>query len=126
RQAAVSQQQQSGNPQATGALPGQALAVSQITDMDLDNMSGNELGDVERTVQGQDGKQYVVSGAGGLLGIGERNVAIPTDRVAVRGDRLVIQGLTEDQIRAMPAYNRNNQAFRELQSNQQVQINAMR
>jgi predicted outer membrane protein/sporulation protein YlmC with PRC-barrel domain len=128
--AAPQQQQQQAavsSPQATGALPGgQAIAVSRVTDMDLYNARGNELGDVERVVQGQDGKQYLVVGAGGFLGIGERKVAIPTDRVAMQGDRLVIQGVTEDQIRAMQPFDDNNRNFRELDNNQQVQVNAMR
>ncbi|WP_230533147.1 PRC-barrel domain-containing protein, partial [Microvirga roseola] len=124
RQAAISEQQM----EATGALPGAgAIAVSEINDMDLYNARGNELGDVERVVLGQDGRQYLVIGAGGFLGIGERNVLIPMDQVAMRGDRLVIQGITEDQIRAMPAYdNSNRNTFRELENEQQVQINAMR
>jgi predicted outer membrane protein/sporulation protein YlmC with PRC-barrel domain len=127
QQAAVSRQPADTSPQATGALPGgQALAVSRVTDMDLYNARGNELGDVERVVQGQDGKQYLVVGAGGFLGIGERDIAVPTDRVAMQGDRLVIQGVTEDQLRAMQPFDSNNRNFRELDNNQQVQFNAMR
>ena len=114
-------------PQTTGAVPGaQALTVSQINRLNLYNAQGNELGDVERVVEGPDGKQYLVIGAGGFLGIGEKHVPIPLERVAVRGDRLVTHGLTEDQIRAMQTVDRNDRRFRELDGNQQVQINAMR
>ena len=67
-----------------------------------------------------------VVGAGGFLGIGEKHVPIRLERVAVRGDRLVTQGLTEDQIRAMQTVDRNDRRFRELDGNQQVQINAIR
>lgn len=116
-----------GQQEATGALPaGQALSVSRVTDMNLYNARGNELGDVERVVQGQDGQQFIVIGAGGFLGIGERDVAIPTDRVAMQGNRLVIRGVTEDEIRAMPPFERNNRNFRDLDANQQVQISPMR
>jgi hypothetical protein len=114
-------------PQATGALPGaQALTVSRVNDMNLYNTQGNELGDVERVVQGPDGKQYVVIGAGGFLGMGEKHVAIPADRMALRGDRLIIQGLTEDQIRALPSFDRNDRSFRQLEGNQPVQVSAVR
>jgi hypothetical protein len=106
--------------QVTGAVPGaQALTIY------LYNAQGNELGDVERVVEGPDGKQYIVIGAGGFLGIGEKHVPIPLDRVAVRGDRLVTQGLTEDQIRSMQTVDRNERRFRELDRNQQIQINAV-
>jgi sporulation protein YlmC with PRC-barrel domain len=114
-------------PQATGALPGaQALTVSRVNDMNLYNTQGNELGDVERVVQGPDGKQYVVIGAGGFLGMGEKHVAIPADRMALRGDRLIIQGLTEDQIRALPSFDRNDRSFRQLEGNQPVQVSVLR
>jgi sporulation protein YlmC with PRC-barrel domain len=114
-------------PQATGALPGaQALTVSRVNDMNLYNTQGNELGDVERVVQGPDGKQYVVIGAGGFLGMGEKHVAIPADRMAMRGDRLIIQGLTEDQIRALPSFDRNDRSFRQLEGNQPVQVSVLR
>jgi predicted outer membrane protein/sporulation protein YlmC with PRC-barrel domain len=113
--------------QTTGALPGaQALVVSRVNDMNLYNTQGNELGDVERVVQGPDGKQYIVIGAGGFLGIGEKHVAIPVERVALRGDRLIIQGLTEDQIRALPSFDRNDRSFRQLEGNQPVQVSAVR
>jgi predicted outer membrane protein len=114
-------------PAATGTLPGaQAMTVSRINSLNLYNTQGNELGDVERVVEGPDGKQYVVIGAGGFLGIGEKHVPIPLERVALRGDRLIVQGLTEDQIRAMPTFERNDRRFRELEGSQQVQINPAR
>jgi hypothetical protein len=100
--------------------------VSRLHDMNLYNARGNEFGDVGRVVQGQDGKQYLTVGASGFLGIGERTVAIPTERGALQGDRLIIQGVVEDQIRSMPAFDENNRSFRRLDDNRQVQINPMR
>jgi PRC-barrel domain len=118
--------QADSGPQVTGAVPGStSLTVSQIS-RHLYNAQGNELGDVERVVEGSDGKQYIVIGAGGFLGIGEKHVPIPLERVVARGDRLVTQGLTEDQIRSMQTVDRNDRRFRELDGNQQVQINAIR
>jgi hypothetical protein len=113
-------------PVVTGAVNPTGLTVSRVTDMDLYNPQNEQLGEVERVVQGRDGKQYLVIGRGGFLGLGERHVAIPTERVAMRGDRLVIQGMTNDQIKAMPTFDRNDRAFRELEDNQAVQITAMR
>ncbi|WP_280139394.1 DUF4142 domain-containing protein [Microvirga massiliensis] len=113
--------------QTTGALPtAQALTASRVSGMNLYNTQGNALGDVERVVQGSDGRQYIVVGAGGFLGIGEKHVAIPVDRVAVRGDRLITQGLTEDQIRALPSFDRNDRSFRQLEGNQPVQVSVLR
>jgi hypothetical protein len=44
----------------------------------------------------------------------------------MEGDRLIIQGMTEDQIRAMPAFDENNRAFRRLEESRQVQIGPTR
>ncbi|MGE3539660.1 MAG: DUF4142 domain-containing protein [Candidatus Tectimicrobiota bacterium] len=113
--------------QTTGAVSGaQALTVSQINRLNLYNGQGNELGDVERVVESSDGTRYIVIGAGGFLGIGEKEVSIPLDRLTLRGDRLVIQGLTDDQIRAMPTMMKNDRSFRDLHEDQRVQISAMR
>lgn len=127
QQAAVRPADATTAPQATGALPGaQALTVSRVDDMNLYNTQGNELGDVERVVQGPDGRQYIIVGAGGFLGMGEKHVAIPMDRVALRGDRLVTQDFTEDQIRALPSFDRNDRSFRQLEGNQPVQVSVIR
>lgn len=113
--------------QATGAGPaGRAIVASELMDMNLYNARGDELGDVERVVVGTRGDHHIVIGAGGFLGIGERDVAIPLDRVAVRGDRLVIRGVTEDQIRTMPAFERNAAGFRDVLGTQTIQVGEMR
>jgi hypothetical protein len=90
--------------------------------MNLYNARNEQLGDVERVVQGRDDKAYVVIGHGGFLGLGEKKVALPLERVALRGDRLIIQGMSDDQIKAMPAWNSNDREMRELDRNQQVPI----
>jgi hypothetical protein len=71
-------------------------------------------------------KLFIAIGAGGILGISERKVTIPTQRVAMKGDRLVIQGMAAGQIKAIPPINANNRSFRQLEANQLVQISPMR
>jgi hypothetical protein len=81
--------------------------VSRVSDTNLYNAQGKELGDVERVVLGPGCKQYIVIGAGEFLGFAEKHVAIAAERVTVRGARLITQGLAENQIRAMPSFDRN-------------------
>jgi hypothetical protein len=109
-------------PATTGAAPRQGVTVARIKSMDLFNMRGDRLGDVERVIQSADGKRLIIVGIGGFLGIGERHVAIPAERVVVRGNRLVIDGLTDDQVRRMPAFDRNNRDFREVEGNATLEI----
>jgi hypothetical protein len=125
---------QNGNPPAatttTGiavAAPiatGNAVAVSRLITMDLHNERGDRIGDVERVVQSADGKFHIVIGTGGFLGMRERNVRIPLDDgVAIRSDRLVIKGLTDDQVKAMPAFTSSDRRYRNLARDATVWMN---
>ena len=58
--------------------------------------------------------------------VSSATVPIPLERIAMRGNRLIVQGLTEDQIRAMPTFERNDRRYRDLDGNQQVQISTTR
>ena len=99
------------------------MPVSRLKDMDVVNARGEQLGDVERViVSNADNKTYVIIGHGGFLGLGEKQVALPLEQLTLRGDKLVIRGLTDDRIKAMPAWDRNNRSYRELDGNQMAQI----
>jgi len=111
-------------PRTTGVRNDQGMTVAKLKTLYLYNARGSRLGDVERVVEGQDRKQFVVVGVGGFLGIGERHVAIPIENVVFRSDRLLLEGVSDDQLKSMPAFDRNNRALREVQANATVQISS--
>jgi len=77
--------------------------VSALTGQQIVNAQGEELGMVDRLVT--DGtRNYVVLAEGGFLGIGEREVALPLDSMSIVGGRLLMRGMTEDDIAAMPDF----------------------
>jgi hypothetical protein len=122
------QQEAAPAPQTTGALPAadlQAVTVSKLEDMTLYNGREEKLGEVEAVVSGAGGRTLLVISHGGFLGLGEKRVAIPAEQVALRGDRLVADGLSDDQIRALPSYERNA-GLRELEDAQTAQIRTLR
>jgi hypothetical protein len=91
--------------------------------MDLHNERGDRLGDVERVVQSADGKFHIVVGTGGFLGMRERDVRIPLgDGVTIRSDRLVIKGLTGDQVKAMPVFDSGDRKYRNLPQSATVRV----
>jgi hypothetical protein len=115
-------------PQTTGALPPadmQAVAVAKLEDMTLYNAREEKLGEVEAVVSGAGGRTLLIVSHGGFLGLGEKRVAVPVEQVALRGDRLVTQGLSDDEIRALPAYERNA-GFREIEDGQSTPIRILR
>jgi sporulation protein YlmC with PRC-barrel domain len=93
---------------------GHAVAVSRLKRMNVYNERGDKLGEVEQVVQSEDGSFHVVVGAGGFLGIRERDVRFPIEQVTIRGDKLTIQGVTGDQVRAMPLFDHGDRTYREL------------
>ncbi len=80
------------------------LTATRLHGMNVYSSDNQKLGDIDRVVQTTDNKAYLVVGFGGILGLGERKVAIPVEQVMMRGDRLVVSGLTNDQLKALPAY----------------------
>ncbi len=117
----------SPGPQTTGALPSdlQALPVSRIEDMDLYNAREEKLGDVEAVVTGAGGRTFLIVSHGGFLGLGEKQVIVPAEQVGLRGDRLIVDRLSDEDIRNLPAYDRNA-GYRELQESQSAQIRTLR
>jgi sporulation protein YlmC with PRC-barrel domain len=104
------------------AASGQAIPVSRLKSMNLYNERGDKLGDVEQVVQSPDGNFHIVIGSGGFLGVRERDVRIPLERVTLRRNGLVIQGLTDDQVKVMPVFDRTDRTYRDLDRNTTVPV----
>ncbi|CCV11143.1 PRC-barrel domain-containing protein [Mesorhizobium sp. STM 4661] len=68
------------------------------------------IGDVNDIVLTKEGKaDSLVIGVGGFLGMGEKSVAYPFDKAAwaeKNGDRWLVAETTEDELRALPDFNR--------------------
>ena len=113
------QQMASNNQQAMSAQ-GQPMQVSKIISMDLYNVNGNKLGDIEHVVTDASGGNSVVIGHGGFLGMGEKQVAVPIEDIWMKGGRLVTRNVTDDQIKSMPEYNQGTQ--KDVDGNKTVTI----
>jgi sporulation protein YlmC with PRC-barrel domain len=103
----------------------QPIPASRIKRMAVYDAKGTKVGDVERIVQAQDGKRQLIVGVGGFLGLGERHVAIPAENIAVRGDRLLLEDLTEDQLKRMPAIDRNSRDLRDVDGNATLELSSL-
>jgi hypothetical protein len=115
-----------GEPVQTGALPGEmrALKVSEIEDMGVYNGRGEKLGDVEKVLMGADNKPYFLVSHGGFLGLGSKQVAISSDQLALRGDRLVAEALTDEQVRGFPEF-KESANFKEMDQDQTTSVRAV-
>ena len=69
------------------------------------NDAGQKIGKIEDLVISPDRNvSYVIVGAGGFVGIGRHDVAIPVAQIQNNGGKLVIPGATKDTIKGMPEF----------------------
>jgi sporulation protein YlmC with PRC-barrel domain len=69
------------------------------------NDSGDKVGTVEDLIISPDRTvSYLIVGAGGFVGIGRHDVAIPVTQVKDTGGRLIIPGATKAIVQAMPRF----------------------
>ncbi len=106
---------------ATG--PARPMAARELDDLDVYNARGDKLGEVGRVVlDPRTNREYVVVEHGGFLGIGEDRVAFPIERFWMRGDRLVLRGVTEADIEAMTDYRDQSRNYQRVADNDQVNL----
>lgn len=131
--AAAAQQNQSlrerlnaGDPESTGALNANVqtrpVPISQIDGRDVKNARGEDLGKVDRVIVTPQGKRFAIVGNGGFFGIGRDRVAFPLDRFWLRGDNLVLRGVTENDIEAMDNYRDTVDNFQRMSRNQTADL----
>ena len=69
------------------------------------NGEKRKVGKIEDIIIAPDGRaSYVIIGAGGFVGLGRHDVAIPAGQLAEQENRLVLPGATKDSIKAMPKF----------------------
>ena len=69
------------------------------------NDAGKSVGKVEDLIISPDRNiSYVIVGAGGFVGIGRHDVAVPVTQIQDKGGKLVLSGATKDSIKSMPEF----------------------
>ena len=70
------------------------------------NDSGEKVGTVvDLIISPEKNISYLIIGAGGFVGMGTHDVAIPVVRIKDQAGRFVMQGATKDSLKAMPKFN---------------------
>lgn len=69
------------------------------------NDAGAKVGKVEDLIISPDKNlSYVIVGAGGFIGIGRHDVAVPVTQIQEKAGRLVMAGATKDSLKALPGF----------------------
>ena len=104
-------------PDATGAVgPTQSVAINTLLKKRLQSGENKNLGEVERVVADEAGKQYIVVAVDdGILGKVSKRVLLPSAQVAMRGDQLVAPQVDEQQWRRLPAWDYQSRSYRPVE-----------
>lgn len=97
---AADDQQQGASGDRLAAMNPEDLVGSEVR-----NAEGDEIGEVEDVVVDPNQVPHAVVSVGGFLGLGEKDVVVPMDRLTSgqEGEGLLTD-LTEDELEAFPAY----------------------
>ena len=74
------------------------------------NDKNDKIGKVDDLIisPSKDGKtpaaSFAIIGVGGFLGIGKRDVAIPTEQLKIHDKKLTLPGATKDAVKALPPF----------------------
>lgn len=83
------------------------LTVDQLEDMNIVNVDGDRIGEVEEVLADLDGNVVAITAeVGGFLGIGDKEVIVSLDEFELRDDELVTS-LTKEQLEALPRWEDN-------------------
>ncbi len=93
---------QAGTPAATNSL--YSMTPQQLRRMDVVGAAGEEIGDVKQVVRGRDEEKiHVVINAGGFLGVGGKEIAVPLEDLTLVEDKLRLNA-TKEELQARPEY----------------------
>ena len=83
------------------------MRVSDLEGKEVRNAAGQEVGDIDEIVLDAQQQPMAVISVGGFLGIGDKDVLVPLDRMRLQGDQVVLMSdRSEDELKQMPEYKR--------------------
>jgi sporulation protein YlmC with PRC-barrel domain len=79
-------------------------AKRQVLGKEIYNDHGEMVGKIDDLILTKKVVTYAIVGAGGFLGLGRHDVAIPADRFLRDNERIVLPDATKEALRAMPRF----------------------
>jgi hypothetical protein len=98
------------------------LQVEQALGMDVFNEKDVQIGNVDRLAKGSDQKIYVLMTYRGPRWPGNKRVAIPVDDMRMEDGKLMLPGVGEDDILAMPAVPQDGGVYKPLGNAESVSL----
>lgn len=87
----------------------------QIIGATIYNEQDGKVGKVEDVIVAPDGTlSYAIIGAGGFVGLGRHDVAVPVSELRLNGERMVLPGATKDAIKQLPEFKYADKSERKM------------
>lgn len=132
--AAFAQQgmQQGSQPQ-TGMQAGQQdqkkmqVRVSELSGKQVVNRQGEQIGDIDEIVRKSDednAKAHAVISVGGFLGMGDKDVLVPLDRLSMQRDNILLSEdlSSKDALERQPEWKDKEDDYEKVSDSEQVEI----
>jgi hypothetical protein len=91
------------------------VQVGRILEMDVFNREGVQIGEVDRVARAGDRQVYIFATFRGPRWPGNKQVALPADRMMLQDGRLVISGIGEDELHRMPSVHQDGRNYTDLE-----------
>ena len=79
--------------------------ASKVIGSSVVNEAGDTVGKIDDIIVGPDGKApFVVLSVGGVLGVGDKLVALPYEQMRTNGKKIVLPGATKDSLKSLPQF----------------------
>jgi hypothetical protein len=98
------------------------LQVGQAAGMDVFNEKGEQVGDIDRLARGSDQKVYVLMTYRGPRWPGNKQVASPIEDMSMDSGKLLLPGVGEKEILAMPAVPEDGGVYKALNDTETVSL----
>ena len=110
-----------GNVAAAATAPAvpPGLATSRLESREVFDSTGDKIGTIGRVLVDQKGSLFFVLERGGILG---RKRLLSVDRLAMAGDRLIVPGVTDVDLRKMSDWDERMDQFAPVATDSSVQI----
>jgi PRC-barrel domain len=113
-----------GQPQDPSMAKGtpKAVPVGDLEGMEVRNARNERLGTIDGIFTTPSNNRYVVIAHGGILGMFEKEVALPAARVRLQDDYLLVNGVTEDDLDQMGNFREREANARRMNASDQVRV----
>ena len=98
------------------------LQAERVRGMDVFNEKGEQVGNINQLARGDDQKIYVLMTYRGPRWPGDKQVAVPIEQMTMHEGRLLLPGIGEKEILAMPAVPQDGGAYRSLEGAEAVRL----